>query len=307
MNYFSDLSETIKSHPDIKKKENTGFYSIECPSCKSGKVKAGFVFNDDSIAYNCFRGSCVIGKTKYTNGDYIPRKFRDLMEKMNIEIPVNLLTVSRSSYTTSIDNDLYEPNRWNELELDNNLRLVTEFDTQYIAYLKSRKAVTEAYRGSQGMFRDTLVIPFKHNEKIIGWQGVNIKTGRYTKCSNMTGVLYLPVGKIPKNPYIVEGVFDALMFPNQMIACLDSTISKKQAYHLRYSNPIVVLEKNTNLLEVAKKYNWRVSVPDFKVKDVNEAVVKYGRLITARLIHDGLCDSMYEAEVRKRMLIDTRN
>ena len=54
-------------------------------------------------------------------------------------------------------------------------------------------------------------------------------------------------------------------------------------------------------MAVAKRTGWRISIPEWKVKDVNEAVQKYDMMITAKMIHDGVVRNITKAEVKYNM------
>ena len=82
------------------------------------------------------------------------------------------------------------------------------------------------------------------------------------------------------------------------IAVLQSTVSKKQAYFFRNKKPILLPDrKGSNFLEIAKKYNWNICIPNWNEKDANEVIQKYGKLVLAQKIKDGVQDSIHKAEL----------
>lgn len=298
---MNELEDIIKSSIDTSSVTSTGFYQIKCPICEThDKKRAGFVFNDDSIAYNCFKGKCPVGKTKYVYGEYLPRKFRTVLDALGIEVPMNLLLNNKKQET--VDIELFDKHSYTKLELPESFkRYSPEHHTFFKQKLEEREIYdTDYYVGTEKEWKGKLIVPFRYKGDLIGWQGVQFfKNGtKYLTSSGNSNLLYLPKGYVPYRPIVVEGAFDAKSMPN-CIATLESTITKKQAYILRNSKPILLPDrKGSRYLGIAKKYGWDISIPAWKEKDLNDALIKYGKFITAKMIHDGICKSSFDAETK---------
>jgi DNA primase len=107
---------------------------------------------------------------------------------------------------------------------------------------------------------------------------------------------------------VVEGIFDALSIAG--LAVMHNNISDGQAKLIRNlgRDIIVVPDQDTagvELIERAIELGWSVSVPDWgpDIKDVNDAVVKYGKLATLLTILRARETSRIKIELRKKNLV----
>ena len=174
-------------------------------------------------------------------------------------------------------------------------------------YLESRHITYGLFMiYDHGKFRNRLIIPFLYNGIIIGYQAIDI-TGRYDPMiKGNTNMIFFPDGKVPFEPVICEGVFDALSVPNG-VAVLNSTVSKQQAYILRNKKPILLPDRRgSRFVKVAKNYKWRISIPDWKAKDANETLQQSGKFVVAQLVYSGIVTPMSKAEM-KYSLWNTNN
>lgn len=306
MTHFDDLVDSIKSKIDCSKITPTGFHSIKCPICMDYKVRAGFKFEDGEIIYNCFRGKCPIGKAKWVMGERFSRKFKQVLDAIDVDIPVELLVQKHSSIEIELlDEDLYTKPSYKPMKIPTEfIRYNPTKHIEYKRYLDSRHCFDDDYYIGVGRsWAGLLVIPFYLNGILIGWQGRDIHKKRFNTSSSE--LIYAPMGYIPQNPVIVEGVFDAKVTPNG-IAILHDNISKTQAYLLKNKNPILLPDKNVSeFMKIAKLYGWKMSIPTWKVKDSNAATMKYGRLVMSQMIYDGICDDALMAEVKYNMWTGT--
>ena len=286
---------------------SSGFYQLVCPSCRKHRKAAGFKFEIDKIIYQCFRGTCD-ATTVYEYGKPMYKKFRNILNLLNIEIPLNLKLSPTTKNTKTFDENLYESHTYNKIILPSNFEKFNRDKHRYFAdYLDRRCATfdTQLYVGKEDAWKNRLIIPFYYNGELIGWQGVNeyYRSMPYLNSSGNTDLLYINngFGHVPKIPILVEGIFDASVLPNG-VGTLHSSVSKKQAYILRHSQPILVPDrKGSKYIDVAKKYGWRLSIPAWKVKDVNDAVQTYGIFVTTKMIHDGIQSNILTAEAKYRM------
>ena len=142
-------------------------------------------------------------------------------------------------------------------------------------------------------------MPLRLQGGIIGYQerAIDKKIFKTTE----TNLMYVDGGQILDNCIIVEGIFDAKSVPRG-VACLHDSVNPRQAYLLRSKTPILLPDRDsTKYLDVMADYDWRLCVPGWDAKDANEALVKYGRLVVAKMIHDGICDTPLEAEIRYKL------
>ena len=107
---------------------------------------------------------------------------------------------------------------------------------------------------------------------------------------------------------VVEGVFDALAING--MAVLHAEINDAQARLIRSLGRDVVVvpdqdEAGMRLVDRAVELGWSVSMPEWpaKVKDVNDAVIRWGRLATLLTIMQARETSKIKIELRKKQLV----
>jgi DNA primase len=106
---------------------------------------------------------------------------------------------------------------------------------------------------------------------------------------------------------VVEGIFDALSIGG--VAVMHNTIGDTQARLIRnLGRQITVVpdqdQAGLELIDRALELGWAVSVPNWdNCKDVNDAVVKYGKLATLLTIFESRETSRIKIEVRKKQLV----
>ena len=107
---------------------------------------------------------------------------------------------------------------------------------------------------------------------------------------------------------VLEGVFDALSING--LAVLHAEINDAQVRLIRSLGREVVVvpdqdEAGMRLVDRAVELGWAVSMPNWPadVKDVNDAVIRYGRLATLVTIMQAKETSRIKIELRKKQLI----
>jgi DNA primase len=106
---------------------------------------------------------------------------------------------------------------------------------------------------------------------------------------------------------LVEGIFDALCING--CALTHNTINDDQAELLSRLNKKIIFvpdHDKTGLLtcDRALELGYSVSIPDWDddVKDVNDAVVKYGKLMTLLSILQNATNSKIKIEMQRKKL-----
>jgi DNA primase len=106
---------------------------------------------------------------------------------------------------------------------------------------------------------------------------------------------------------VTEGIFDALSIGG--VAVMHNDISDTQARLIRnLGRDITVVpdqdRTGLDLIDCALELGWAVSIPDWgnDCKDVNDAVIKYGRLATLLTIMQSRETSKIKIQLRKRQL-----
>jgi DNA primase len=107
---------------------------------------------------------------------------------------------------------------------------------------------------------------------------------------------------------VMEGVFDALSIGG--LAVLHAEINDAQVRLIRSLGREVVVvpdqdEAGMKLVDRAVELGWSVSMPNWgnEVKDVNDAVIKYGRLGALLIIMQAREHSRIKIELRKKQIV----
>jgi hypothetical protein len=110
---------------------------------------------------------------------------------------------------------------------------------------------------------------------------------------------------------VVEGELDAIAIDG--VASLGKKLSKAQAHWLKQSGKEVILvgdreHADVNLVDFALEYKFSASFPvwDYGVKDVADAVRKYGRIYTLKTILDAATADRFAIMMGKKQAVRTR-
>jgi hypothetical protein len=324
------LKSLILSRLSGRKVNPSGWMSLNCPMCISmGEIRpdkrkrGGFNFTTTNvISYHCFNCGYTTG---WHGGSVLGHKFINLLTSINIEDSVvNKLKIE--SLKEKDQDIVVEPERkvnldWESIVLPNNsIPISDKVDKKVLAYLQSRgKGIYENwdFYWSPDTYMDLnsrIIVPCYFKNKIVGWVSRHIKPNKDTTPKYYVNVqrdylfnvdqLYT---KDRKYVILVEGPFDAIGIDG--VGLLGSQVTDTQAEFLNSFNKKIILVPDRDragkkLIPSAIKHGWAVSFPDWdkNVKDVADAVKKYGRLFTLRSIIDTIEDSSMRINVLKRQL-----
>ena len=256
------------------------------------------------IIYNCFKGKCT-ASTEYVYGEHVSKNFKELMETIGVQIPLNAKFSNKKAKVQSLDLSKYEEHSYKTLTLPEDTVAYNPDKHWWFRELLEERCI-EFDRplrvGTDGEWNHKLLVPCYYEGRLIGWQGVSHYKGKtfYLTSSGNSDIMYINNrwGNIPESPIVVEGLMDAGVLPDA-VAIFGNRVSKKQAYMLRNSNPILLPDrKDSKFIEDAKRYGWRIAIPEWKMKDANAAIQVYGKFTVAKMIHDGIQDNHLKAEVR---------
>jgi hypothetical protein len=163
---------------------------------------------------------------------------------------------------------------------------------EYIAQRKMYLDYYNFYWTPKIGFSNRLIIPFYKDGLVVGYtaRAVNDAKPKYISEQQPGYVFNLDKQKYDKEFVIVcEGPFDAISIDG--CALLGAEIKDSQNWLLKQLGKEIVLvpdrdHEGLKTVEQAIEFGWSVSMPDWPdgVKDVNDAVIKLGRLATLYLI-----------------------
>ena len=308
---FQKLKDDIQSSVDLKE-EATGFFSCVCPMCNANRVTGGFKFEHDAIIYNCFRGSCD-SNCVLKVGEPVSRKFKFLMNRIGVAIPTDITLTKKVSETKSEshDEDLYKENTYHaisKLKFSDKLLIDSRNDmTNYwLDYLESRVISHDNfYMVDKGMYKNCIVYPIRLHGKIIANQ-VLTKNGIVTLTDRNRHVIFSPSKRLNNKILLVEGFMDALSLPSITTASFNPKISREQAFHLKGKDVIMLPDRDrgNHYIEQFSRYGWKIALPEWDCKDLNEAVIKYGKFVAMQMIMDSIYEDKFTANVAYKMWRD---
>jgi hypothetical protein len=159
--------------------------------------------------------------------------------------------------------------------------------------------------------RPGIVVPFTHENQVVG-NCIRFLDDRTPKYLNDMQPGYVFGTDLQRNTWnyvlVMEGVFDALSIGG--LAVLHAEINDAQARLIRsLGKEIIVVpdqdEAGMKLVDRALELGWSVSMPEWDnaVKDVNDAVIKYGRLGALLTIMQVREHSKIKIELRKKQIV----
>jgi hypothetical protein len=153
-------------------------------------------------------------------------------------------------------------------------------------------------------YADRIIIPFRYQGQIVGYTARRITDHKPKYISEQQpGYVFNLDNQNYQRKFVIvcEGPFDAIGIDG--VAILGSELSPQQIQLIKKLDRevIVVPDKDhegPKIIKQAIENDWTVSFPDWQLcKDINEAVVKYGRLKTLHMI----LTSTYRTELKIRL------
>lgn len=158
--------------------------------------------------------------------------------------------------------------------------------------------------------RPFVLVPFTFENTVVGWSArfLDNKSPKYINHSQPGYVFGTDLQKPDwQHVLVMEGLFDALSIDG--LAVMHNTISDSQARLIRSLGKEVTVipdqdKAGLELIDRAVELGWAVSIPNWEpgIKDVNDAVVKYGKLGTLLTILEARETSKIKIELRKKQL-----
>jgi hypothetical protein len=325
MNYIIDaITSFIPSH---HRSTSGGWVSFNCIACTHNghrsdtRHRGGIIYNTDTIGYSCF--NCGF-KARWQVGTKLSNNMKNLM--IWLGLPDDIINKCKLEAIR-----LNDPNHKNEVlqqlmpeffprDLPNGSRLISSWldDTPenlipILNYLKTRNLCLDDcnwYWSDDSSFKDRLIIPFYYRSKLVGYTARSINKNAKLKYISDQQTSY--VYNLDKQNYnkkfaiLCEGPFDAISIDG--ISTLGNSINAGQRLLIsQLQREIIVVPDRDiagkTLLNVAKDCKWSVSFPDWHpdIKDVNDAVIKYGRLYTLHSI----LNARHTNEIKIKLLSKT--
>lgn len=305
--------------PAKRKTSSNGWISFNAVCCTHNgethdkRSRGGLFVKGDDWSYHCF--NCGF-KTSFSLGRNVSVNARRLLSWLNVpqeEIErLNLESLRHRSIEGIIDSrktfNVIANIKFEERELPDGAPI--EPNTPEWDYIHNR-CVPEDYPLLASMTgRRGVVVPFVHDSHIVG-STIRFLDDRTPRYLNDFQPGYVFGTELQRDSWehviVVEGIFDALSIYG--LAVMHNTVSDAQARLIRSLGKEVTVvpdqdKAGMELVDRAVELGWAVSMPKWDgCKDVNDAVIKYGRLATLLTIMQSRETSKIKIELRKRQIV----
>jgi len=316
--------------PGKKKQTSSGWTSFNAICCthfghrQDKRMRGGIKFDGNNWSMHCF--NCGF-KCNFVLGRSISQKTRSLL----IWSGIDEHQVKRWSLESLQQKDLIDFTQPKKQKIkikfnDHNLPEGEIVDVNnplhkvYVEYLQKRKIDSNDYPflitpHESGRMGNRVIIPYTYKNKIVGHTSrfLDNKIPKYINEQQPGYVFNIDMQKPEWSVCIVtEGIFDALSIDG--VALMHNDISTDQALLLSTLNKQLILvpdrdSTGLSLCDKALELGYSVSLPDWDddVKDVNDAVVKYGKLPTLLSILQCATNSKIKIEMRRKKIVKAGN
>lgn len=311
--------------PGVKRHTTGGWYAFNAICCHhrghrpDRRMRAGIIMTDNETwTYSCF--NCGF-KCRASPGQQFSVNTKSLL----VWSGVDHVQVERWSFQNFSNKNIYDLGTDNKpiivsfdardlpagsIQLDS----ANEQHEKYVQYLSARGLTTDSYNyfvtPAAPRQRDCnrIIIPYYFRGEIVGYTSRYYDKGgpKYISEQQRGYVFNYDAQPARANTCVlVEGQFDAISIGG--CAYLGSTISDEQARLISKlrREVIVVPDRDATGMVVcdrALELGYRVSIPEWspEVKDVNDAVRKYGRLSTLLSILEASTSSRIIVELKRK-------
>ena len=322
------MIDVVSYLPSKRKQTPSGWISFNAACChhngasQDKRGRGGLKASDQGWSYHCFNcsytASFILGRTV----SFKARRLLGWLGVPDAEIDhLNLESLRHRSINGILEERQQTFNalstiEFEECDLPPYAELLTH-EGNYKDYVRQR-AVPEDFPVMAQMQNDGVhwtrphvIIPFTHDNKIVGYtcRFLDNKTPKYISDSQPGYVFGTDLQKTQwQHVLVVEGIFDALSIGG--LAVMHNTISDAQARLIRGlgREVTVVPDQDTagvELIDRAVELGWAVSMPNWPAgcKDVNDSVIKLGKLGALLTIMAARETSKIKIEIRKKQLV----
>jgi hypothetical protein len=311
--------------PGKKKLTHGGWHSFNAVCCHHRGHKAdtrgrgGVKKDGDNWSYACFNCGFKCGFT-------LGKQISDITKNLLRWCGADDLQVKRWSLESLQHKDLLDFSQqkkekikihFNEHSLPESelVDIANPLHKVYIDYLTNRSINYNDYPflvtpSDSGRQANRIIIPYTYKNKIVGHTSrfLDNKIPKYINEQQPGYVFNIDIQKPEWSVCVLtEGIFDALAIDG--IAVMHDDISAEQAQLISTLNKqiIVVPDRDKTGLKMCDKaleLGYQVSLPNWEadIKDVNDAVVRYGKLPTLISILQSATNSKIKIELQRKKI-----
>lgn len=308
--------------PGKKKHTSSGWYAFNAVCCHhfghnpDRRARGGIIFTDEhNWTYNCFNCNFKCG---FVLGNSFTRNTKQLLEWCGVDkLQIEKYSFESWAAKNSVENNTNKLAAhhifFTEKQLPDNAELVSDNNPEHkmhIDYLARRGLSINDYPFYCVLneSRARIIIPYFYRDKIVGHTSryYDNRPPKYISDQQRGYVFNMDnQNRDWATCILVEGQFDAISIGG--CGYLGSTISDEQAQTLTKLRRqiIVVPDRDKSGMQVcdrALELGYQVSLPEWAddIKDVNDAVVKYGKLPTLLSILQSTTTSKIKIELARK-------
>ena len=327
LNIISDFIKGIL--PTKKKITPSGWTSFNAPCCPHNgesadtRGRGGLTANPDgSVSFHCF--NCNF-KASYQPGRHLTFKFRKLLKWLGADdtdikrLVIEAIRVRELVNPEEVKAEAEEEKidfKARDLPEDAENLVTLDYVHPALEYCVARKIDLDKYAfyatcQEQYNLHKRILIPFVWQGRTIGYTARAIEENVKPKyhSSYEPNFVFNTNNQQPDSKFVIvcEGPFDAMSIDG--VAVLNNECNETQADIIESlgREVIVVADRDragAKMINNAIEYGWTVSFPVWleTCKDVNEAVVKYGKLFVLKTILDSKHSSKLKIELIRKKL-----
>jgi len=311
--------------PQKRKQTPSGWLSFNAPCCQhmgttaDTRQRGGLIGSaDEGISYHCFNCGFTASWRVGRNLSYKMKKFMRWLNMPDEQITKLALAVLQIKTDTVGYQAITQLPKFKNKELPDGAKPLHEWTEQdkyfykVLEYVDKRslKLVDyEFYWSNNSGYRDRLIIPFYYQSRIVGYTARRVTHTDKVKylSEQQPGYVFNIDAQDDDRKYViaVEGPIDAITIDS--VALLGSEVKDQQSILLNSLGKHVIVvpdrdDAGQKLVQDALNLGWSVSMPDWDhdIKDISDAVGKYGRLHTLYAIIKNAQDSQLKIKLRMK-------
>jgi len=314
--------------PGKHKRNSSGWITFNAVCCQhrgenlDRRQRGGFKSSPEGWYYSCFNcgynASFVIGRS-------LTFKARQLLTWLGVDLmsieQINLESLRHRSIHGLLENHrvAVKAVEFEERELPDGLELIDGDDLRhkpFVEYLSARRIDHTAYPymispTAEGRQAKRIIIPFTHHGMIVGNTArfLDDRSPKYISDMQQGYVFGIDLQRENwQHAFVVEGIFDALAI--DALAVLHNDINDKQVQVIKSLGRAITVIPDQDvagmtLVDRAMEMGWAVSMPEWPegIKDVNDSVIRMGKLATILTILQFRETNKYKIEIQRKKLV----
>jgi hypothetical protein len=311
--------------PARRRQTSSGWLSFNAVCCHHNghsvdrRGRGGIKFDNQNWIYSCFNCRYT---ANFTLGKPLSFRARMLLNWLSVpkeEIErINLESLKHKNIFGILEqrNTARPLINFNKVDLPDGVELVSPENTTQWQYLRSRAVpadipILSVIDEKQHKWRPNVIVPFTHDGNVVGWTARMLDDRRPKYLSNFQPGYVFGCDYVDAKwnwVIVVEGIFDALSIGG--LAVMHNKINDQQVQYIKSLGKSVIYvpdydKTGMEMVDRARELGWTVSMPNWhnEVKDVNDAVIKYGRLGALSLIMQSRETSRIKIEMSRKNII----